>query len=182
MIYKDLKRGRITPFYVDGILGNPGKRPYFSYYKVFLKAIFGSNTKAVITLCEVHNHEYAISSTAKNNQIKTFTLQHGDIGKVDGQVVSDKIFAWGQSSNDALLGLGVPEEKIDLSGSLWMEKSYESVIGQKEEIKKYFKEKYNLDFGKPIISFFTNNVSKERWSESIYSKCYKGRGLWELKS
>jgi hypothetical protein len=43
-----------------------------------------------------------------------------------------------------------------------MEKSYESVIGQKEEIKKYFKEKYNLDFGKPIVSFFTNNVSEEQ--------------------
>jgi hypothetical protein len=101
MIYKDLKRGRITPFYVDGILGNPGKRPYFSSYRVFLKAIFrsntdllatlnifknfqksmqyidaymelffDSNTKAVITLCDAHNHEYAISSAAKNNKIK----------------------------------------------------------------------------------------------------------------
>jgi len=117
--------------------------------------------RSIITLCDAHMHEHAITEVANKKGIKTYTLQHGMVSEYWAPVVSDKIFVWGETAKKELIQLDVPEEKIVVSGRLLFDNKLRDCLSKDLEIRKAFAKKYNLDENKLIVAYFATNWGPE---------------------
>lgn len=85
-------------------------------FDFYLTHLDPAQVQAVLTLSDVHPFETAVTKAAGEKGIPNFTLQHGVPEVMFTPVHSDRIFVWGEKSRQDLLRLGVPPEKIVISG------------------------------------------------------------------
>jgi hypothetical protein len=119
--------------------------------------LLNNTQKAVVTVCDALMNEHIITSVAKKKGIKTYTLQHGMVGETFVPVVSDYIFVWGDISKNELIELGVPEKKVIVSGKPLLKRKVENCLSRKQEIRRNFTRKYNLNPLSPVVIYFATN-------------------------
>lgn len=138
---------------------------YVDFYRQLLAE---GRPKAIVTLCDLHNHEFAVTSVANELGIHTYTLQHGMAP--DAPVISERIFVWGEVSRRELMKLGVAESKIVISGRLQLDNIVNSYLPRKNEVRAAFVEEYGFDPKKPIVVYFATNWG-ERENRGLF-KCF----------
>lgn len=121
------------------------------------RKILTPDIKSILTLCDAHMNENAITRVANEKGIPTYTLQHGLVNEQWLPVVSDKIFVWGEKTKNKLLDMHVPEEKIVIAGRLLLDKKMEECFSREKEIRHRFVRKWRLNPDKLIVAFFATN-------------------------
>jgi len=94
----------------------------------------------------------ALVVTARQHGIPSLLLQHGVLQPFYTPLVADQMITWGESSNDTLVELGVPKERLLALGSPrhdTMKPSHEP------DVRQRFLESLSLP-DKPTLVFFSN--------------------------
>lgn len=130
----------------------------FDFYRAHLNP---AKTKAVVTLCDAHPHEAAISKAATGKGIPAFTLQHGITGVMHTPVHSDRIFVWGETTKQDLLRLGVPEEKIVISGRPLLDEAAAKCTAMAPSLRASFRTRHpRADSSGPVVTYIAGNIDE----------------------
>jgi hypothetical protein len=130
------------------------------YYKQFFIAV---GIDGVVTMSDRHPNEYVITEVAKNNNIRTYTNQHGWFGKAVLPaylpIASEKIFVWGDRSREHLLENNVDEKKIVVAGNSKFDRVYMHYRVRREEIRNAFIDKYHLNPNKLVLTYISAGIA-----------------------
>jgi glycosyltransferase involved in cell wall biosynthesis len=146
----------------------------YDFYRAYLNP---DKTKAVVTLCDAHPHEAAITKAAKGKGIPTFTLQHGIFGAMHTPVHSDRIFVWGEITKQKVMRLGVPAEKIVISGRPLLDEAAAKCQSLAPSLRTAFRKRHPRRYSSgPVVTFIAGNI-EESGEESLLAAF---SALWSL--
>lgn len=127
------------------------------HIRLYEQVLSSAKTKAVVTLCDAHPHEHAITGVATRKGISTYTNQHGMIGSLYAPVISNKIFVWGDVSKDELIRLGVDQEKIIVAGRVGLAPVPQGTEIRQTTLRTQFSIRHKFDPTKLSIAYFATN-------------------------
>lgn len=142
------------------------------YVKLYEQVLSSVKTKAVVTYCDAHPHEQAITAVAVKKGISTYTNQHGMIGSLYAPVISDKIFVWGDVSKEELVNLGVNQEKIVVVGRVGLASVHPSAAINELFTTTQLSVKYGFPPHKLTISYFATNWGDHENRELFKAFCH----------
>ena len=109
---------------------------------------------AVVTTNDVIPLEQIIIKVLKQNKKKCYLIEHGYTIVIDnlfplveGKMLSDKMFVWGEESKKWMIKQGLKKENLIITGS----PKFDSYYNNKEIIN--IKRKFNIPFNKKIVLF-----------------------------
>jgi hypothetical protein len=92
------------------------------------------NADKLVTFCDAHPYDNYVTQLAKNYNVRTYTLQHGqyrivpDSKNPDNEAyanfISDKLLCWGQATINEFIRAGIDSSRLDIVG--WLK--YRSVL------------------------------------------------------
>lgn len=127
----------------------------------FLTHLDPARCQAVLTLMDIHPSELALTAAARAKGIPTFTLQHGVAEIMHTPVHSDRIFVWGEATKQDLLRLGVPAEKIVISGRPLLDEAAANYRAQAPSLRASFRVRHPRgNSSGPVITYIAGNVGK----------------------
>ena len=142
-----------------------------SYIRLYEQVLSSAKTKAVVTLCDAHPHEHALTVVASRKGIFAYTNQHGMIGSLYAPVISHKIFVWGDVSKNELLRLGVDQKKIVVVGRVGLTAVPVEANTRQLSTVSPLSKKYKFDPSRLIISYFATNYGEHENVELFRAFC-----------
>ncbi len=123
--YFALKRWKVdNPLYVAIVLAQ-----FLRYEAIINKKIVWKKYSLMVSFCDAHGVENMMAQIARNHNVKTATLQHGQYRTLKRQTenadveayenfVSDYLLAWGEKTREEFVKGGINRERILLVGAL----------------------------------------------------------------
>jgi hypothetical protein len=125
----------------------------------------------VVTLCDAHPHENAITCAAIGKGISTFTNQHGMVGDLFAPVMSDRIFVWGDVSKNELIEIGVDQAKVIVTGKVELVPAPKTESIRQPRNTSALCRRHGFDPSRITIAYFATNWGDDENIELLKVFC-----------